>query len=70
MPGKIVVDDDRCTGLGVCEGLAPDLFEVQDDGVVRVLVDSVDDGQQCALAKKAVDSCPTRALKLEWAEAK
>jgi ferredoxin len=57
MPGKIVVDGDRCTGLGMCE--------VQDDGVVRVLVESVDD-ERVALAKKAVESCPTRALKLEW----
>jgi len=29
---RIVVDRDRCTGLGMCEAEAPDLFEVQDDG--------------------------------------
>src|SRR4030088_2666238 len=32
---RIVVDRDRCTGLGMCEAEAPDLFEVQDDGTLK-----------------------------------
>jgi ferredoxin len=34
---RIVVDHDRCTGLGMCEAEAPELFEVQDDGSLSVL---------------------------------
>src|SRR5258708_415346 len=36
---RIVVDRDKCTGLGMCEAEAPDLFEVQDDGSLLVLLD-------------------------------
>lgn len=60
---RIVVDYDKCTGLGMCEAEAPDLFEVQDDGSLLVLnANPTDD--QIAAAQAAVDSCPTEALSL------
>ena len=31
---KVCVDFDKCTGLGICESLAPDFFEVNDEGWV------------------------------------
>ena len=34
---RIEVDRERCVGSGTCEMLAPDLFEVGDDGMVAVL---------------------------------
>ena len=57
------VDLERCVGSGSCEMLAPDLFEVGDEGVVRVLrpLAGADDE---ALAKDAVSACPTQALSL------
>lgn len=60
---RIVVDRDKCTGLGMCEAEAPDLFEVQDDGTLKVLDEQPGEGQREA-AEAAVLSCPTEALTL------
>ena len=32
---RVEVDLDKCTGHGICESIAEDVFEVQDDGTVR-----------------------------------
>lgn len=61
---KIIVDRGKCTGLGICESLAPDLFEVTDDGSVEVLSGTVG-ADQLELVQKAIDGCPTLALRLE-----
>ena len=29
---RVEVDLDKCTGHGICESIAEDVFEVQDDG--------------------------------------
>jgi ferredoxin len=60
---RIVVDRDKCTGLGMCEAEAPDLFEVQDDGSLLVLIERPSEDQRAEL-EAAVDSCPTEALTL------
>jgi ferredoxin len=60
---RIVVDYGRCTGLGMCEAVAPDLFEVQADGSLTVLCDRPSDEQR-EQAEEAVASCPTEALSL------
>jgi len=60
---RVHVDLERCLGSGSCEMLAPDLFEVGDDGVVRVLRPLGGD-DDLALAQDAVSACPTRALSL------
>ena len=33
---RVEVDLDKCTGHGICESIADDVFEVQDDGVVLI----------------------------------
>ncbi|MBA2324388.1 MAG: ferredoxin [Pseudonocardiales bacterium] len=60
---RIVVDQDKCTGLGMCEAEAPDLFEVQDDGSL-VLLNATPSEAQRAEAEVAVESCPTAALSI------
>jgi len=60
---RVVVDSDKCTGLGLCESIAPDFFEVQDDGSLELLRSDVEDKQRATL-EEAVRSCPTEALKL------
>lgn len=61
---RVVVDFDRCTGLGLCESLAPDFFEVQDDGSLELLRSDVNEAERAEL-QEAVRSCPTEALRLE-----
>jgi ferredoxin len=60
---RIVVDYDKCSGLGMCEAEAPDLFEVQDDGSLVVLNERPSEEQRAG-AQAACESCPTEALSL------
>jgi ferredoxin len=55
---RVGVDRERGVGSGTCEMLAPDVFEVGDDGIVAVLRPDVDD----EAALDAVQQCPTQAL--------
>ena len=61
---RIVVDTEQCTGHGICESLAPDVFEVGDEGVVHLLVDDLPEHLRPIL-DSAVAECPTRSLRLE-----
>jgi ferredoxin len=56
----IHIDERTCTGHGICEVIAPHLFEVGDDGVAH-LVGTPNDADVGALLD-AVDQCPARAL--------
>jgi ferredoxin len=57
---RIEIDRDRCVGSGTCEMLAPDVFEVGDDGMVALLRPAVADDA----VQDAVQQCPTQALRL------
>jgi ferredoxin len=60
---KIVVDRDRCEGLGMCEAMAHEFFELDDDDQMTVLEDSPGEGDRSAV-HAAVESCPVQALTL------
>jgi ferredoxin len=60
---RLTVDQTKCSALGICESLAPELFEVQDDGSLAIL-DSRPTGGHCQAAREAVESCPTAALSI------
>ena len=59
---RVTADRELCVGSGACEMLAPDVFEVSDDGVVQVLQDQPDDEES---VRQAAQQCPTRALSLQ-----
>jgi len=60
---RVEVDRDRCVGSGTCEALAPDVFEVDDDGVL-VVRRSEPGEDELPDVRDAVSACPTRALSL------
>jgi ferredoxin len=60
---RIVVDREKCSGLGMCEVEADDLFEVQDDGSLVILNESPGEDRREA-AEAAVEACPTEALSI------
>ena len=61
---RVVLEMGKCIGSGNCEMLAPDVFEVRDDMVCHILVE--EPGPDLAEdTELAVESCPTRALRLE-----
>lgn len=63
MTVKVVVDYEKCTGLGICESLSPDHFEVNDEGDLVLLKDSVSDDELQGV-EEAISGCPTEALRL------
>lgn len=60
---KIELDRAKCTGIGMCESVAPDFFEIDDDGELVMLRDAVDSAD-VADVEAAVQACPTAALRL------
>ena len=60
---RIEVDTNRCQGTGVCESIAPEYFEVRDDGAMHIIRADVDP-EHLDKVSDAVDSCPTLALRL------
>jgi len=58
---RVVVDLDECEANGVCVGIAPEMFELDDDDVLHIHVEEPE-GELAAKAREAVDSCPKRAL--------
>jgi ferredoxin len=60
---KIVVDRSKCTGLGICESLAPAFFEIDDNGDLIVLEEAVAEGELAGV-EEAVVGCPTEALRI------
>ncbi len=63
---RIIVDLERCTGHGFCEGLAEDVFEVHADGVAHLLDESPGEDRR-EIVEEAVALCPTRALSIQEA---
>jgi ferredoxin len=61
---RIDVDRDVCEGLGMCESMAHEFFEVDDDDVMHVLDDNPPEERRSEVAA-AVASCPVQALRLE-----
>jgi ferredoxin len=61
---RIVVDRDRCEGLGMCEAMAHDFFELDDDEVMHVLDETPGEEHRGQL-HAAVQSCPALALSLQ-----
>lgn len=60
---RVVVDFDRCRSNAVCMGIAPEVFEVRDDGYLYVL-DETPGEERRAQLEEAVASCPTQAISL------
>jgi ferredoxin len=60
---KIKVDFDLCESNAMCEALAPDHFEVDDDDYLQILNENVPD-EDLALIEQAVASCPKSAISI------
>ena len=62
MGKKISVNDDLCIGCGSCEAIAPDHFELKDDGKSHVKKQFAPEDEK--VIKEAIDSCPVNAIEL------
>lgn len=61
---KPKVDRDLCIGCGLCEGICPSVFQMDDENIAIVIVDEISqEDQDCS--KDAAESCPVNAIQLE-----
>ena len=60
---RVEADRELCESNAVCVGIAPNVFELGDDGLARTLVDEVPPGRENAV-REAVTLCPKAALTL------
>jgi len=60
---KVQVDRDACEANAVCQGLVPEVFEVDEEDLLHIKVDDVPPALADAV-RHAVRSCPKAALSL------
>jgi ferredoxin len=61
MGRKIVVDWDLCESNGVCMGVDPEIFDLDDNDELHVLNDEVTPENEARVAE-AVRQCPRQAI--------
>lgn len=60
---KVHVNSEICAGFGICLGIAPEVFELHEDGYAIVLVSEVKPEDEDAM-RRAVSQCPAQAISL------
>ena len=60
---QVEVDPEKCIGSGSCEMLAPEVFEVGEDGLAHVLI-STPGAELHDKIRAAAQSCPTNAIRV------
>jgi len=63
LPYRVVVDFDLCQSNAVCMGIAPEVFEVRDDGFLYILNERPPEELRPKV-EEAVRSCPTQAISI------
>jgi ferredoxin len=58
---KVRVNSEICAGFGICTGIAPEVFEIHEDGYAVVLVSEVKPEDEATM-RMAADQCPARAI--------
>lgn len=61
---RVVVNFDLCQSNAVCQGIAPEVFEVRDDGYLYILQETPDESLRTKVEEAAL-ACPTQAISVE-----
>jgi ferredoxin len=61
---KVVVDYDLCEANALCMGCCPEVFRVEEDDTLTVLMDEIPEKLR-AEVEEAVRLCPRQAIVLE-----
>ena len=57
---KASIDDNLCTGCGLCADSCPEVFEMRDDKAVVKVKGIPEDSIECA--EEAASNCPVEAI--------
>ena len=63
---KVKVDFDLCESNALCESLAPEVFELDDDDLLQLRKEEIgpDDPEMLDAVRRAVAACPRAAISL------
>lgn len=61
---RVSVDREKCMGCGVCESICPEVFQMGEDNIAKVLQDPVPESLEDT-AREAAQSCPEEAIRVE-----
>jgi len=61
---RVIVNMSQCESNALCMGVAPDIFEVDDDDNLTVLNETPDESDR-ARVLEAVRICPKQAISIE-----
>ncbi len=61
---KVSVDFDLCQGHANCMGDAPEVFRVDDEGMLTILLEQPPEAMRERI-ERAVRYCPTQAIRLD-----
>lgn len=59
---KVVVNRGNCIGCGACEGIYPEVFQVDDGGLSTIINN---ENLDPAKVDEAIEGCPTSAISKE-----
>lgn len=58
---KLKVNEDVCIGCGACQAVCPEVFEIGDNGLAKVITDEINE-EFIEDATDAKDGCPVAAI--------
>ena len=65
MSFRVVLDLDTCQGYANCVMVAPEVFDLNEQTGVAVLLQEQPDDSQLAAVEEAVRQCPSEAISVE-----
>ena len=61
---RVEIDEARCEGFGLCNEHLPETFVLDEAGYASVTEDGVVPAGEEEFALRAVDGCPTKAIRI------
>lgn len=58
---KIIIDENKCVGCGLCVNDCPDVFELNDEGIATLKGNLADENK----IKEVAGACPTEAMEVK-----
>lgn len=62
---KVIIDEELCTGCGLCEETCPDIFKLNEDKDVAEVTKTDYDEYDEECIQEAIESCPSEAISTE-----
>jgi len=59
---EVRIDEELCTGCGLCEETCPDIFKMDEDKDIAVIIKTDYDEYDEECIQEAVESCPSEAI--------